>query len=235
MPEYVVQSPPVTALPVAGEVGRFQSAAFTASDVTMPLTPSKWGTIQIVNRLSSSRKTPTIWIHPASFPIRPKVQRCASRSGNGGDAQVRCGTNIPDRKGAMDCVYGYAASLDMTRRDLQGVQEKSLVARGRSARRSKRSAPIGPDASRVSSVGQSRSRGFKITLTVNGDDAPGGRPQPDDLEGARADFLPVRLLRAGSWRCHSVRYAVGCSLRFRKGDVMEVAIEGLGSLTVKVV
>ena len=74
------------------------------------------------------------------------------------------GRNIPVQN-AMDCVFGFAASLDMTRRDLQGVPKK-LGRPWEIGKAFEASAPVGP-VHPISEVGH-LDQG-KITLTVNGE------------------------------------------------------------------
>ena len=87
------------------------------------------------------------------------------------------GTNIAVEN-ALDCVYGYGLSLDMTRRDLQGEMKK-LGRPWEIGKAFERSAPCGP-IHPVTSIGHLP----EGNLTVNGErrDSARGRSEPDDLE-----------------------------------------------------
>jgi fumarylpyruvate hydrolase len=138
------------------------------------------------------------------------------------------GTNIAVED-ALDLVYGYALSLDMTRRDLQGEMKKA----GRPweiGKAFERSAPIGPIHT-VSEVGHLDSGA--ITLKVNGE-----LRQQGDLNQLiwktpeMISYLSEYFeLAAGDVIMTGTPSGVGPVV---KGDVMEMEIAGLGSLTVTV-
>lgn len=139
------------------------------------------------------------------------------------------GTNIPlDR--ALDHVWGYAVCLDMTRRDLQGEAKKQ----GRPweiGKAFERSGPVGPlvPVSRTGHLSQGR-----VELKVNG-----AVKQEGDLNQMiwkvpeMISYLSEYFeLKAGDIIMSGTPSGVGAVV---KGDVMEASIEGIGSLTVKVV
>lgn len=138
------------------------------------------------------------------------------------------GTNIAVAD-ALDLVFGYALSLDMTRRDLQGEMKKA----GRPweiGKAFERSAPIGPIHT-VSEVGHLDSGA--ITLKVNGE-----LRQQGDLNqliwktSEMISYLSEYFeLAAGDVIMTGTPSGVGPVV---KGDVMEMEIAGLGSLTVTV-
>jgi fumarylpyruvate hydrolase len=138
------------------------------------------------------------------------------------------GTNIPLDQ-ALDHVFGYALSLDMTRRDLQGAQKKM----GRPweiGKAFERSAPIGP-IHPVEASGHLE--GGAITLRVNGE-----LKQEGDLNQMiwkvpeMISYLSEYFeLGAGDVILSGTPSGVGPTV---KGDVMEVAVAGLGSLRVVV-
>ena len=138
------------------------------------------------------------------------------------------GTNIAVAD-ALDLVYGYALSLDMTRRDLQGEMKKA----GRPweiGKAFERSAPIGPIHT-VSEVGHLDSGA--ITLKVNCE-----LRQQGDLNqliwktSEMISYLSEYFeLAAGDVIMTGTPSGVGPVV---KGDVMEMEIAGLGSLTVTV-
>lgn len=138
------------------------------------------------------------------------------------------GTNIPVEH-AMDHVYGYALSLDMTRRDLQGEMKKA----GRPweiGKAFERSAPIGPIHT-VDTVGHLEDGA--ITLKVNGELRQQGDlnqliwKTPEMISYLSAFFE----LDAGDVIMTGTPSGVGPVV---KGDVMDVEIRALGTLTVTV-
>jgi len=138
------------------------------------------------------------------------------------------GTNI-SLENALDHVFGYALALDMTRRDLQGVAKKM----GRPweiGKAFERSAPIGPihPSSKIGHLDQGR-----IALTVNGE-----TQQEGDLNQMiwkvpeMISYLSEYFeLAAGDVILSGTPSGVGPTV---KGDVMELSIDGLGSMKVDV-
>ena len=182
-------------LPVAGyDACCFRCTASIASAATMPRTPSRWATTRTRSRPSSSRRTPTTSYSAASSPIRRRRTTCTTRSRWWWRSKSG-GADIPVEK-ALDHVFGYGVGLDMTRRDLQGKAKdmgrpwevgKAFEASA-PARRWCRRASIGhPIAGRDLARRQRRA-------------AADRRPQPDDLEGAGDDQLPLRPVHARARR-----------------------------------
>jgi fumarylpyruvate hydrolase len=139
------------------------------------------------------------------------------------------GTNIPVAQ-ALDHVWGYGVCLDMTRRDLQGEAKKA----GRPweiGKAFERSGPVGP-LRPVSEVGHP-SHG-RIELKVNGAVRQEGDlnqmiwkvPEMISYLSEYFELEPGDVIMSGT------PSGVGAVVR---GDIMEAMIEGLGSLTVKVV
>jgi len=139
------------------------------------------------------------------------------------------GTNISiaDAEGH---IFGYALSLDMTRRDLQGAQKKM----GRPweiGKAFERSAPIGP-IHPVSETGI-LNKGA-ISLQVNGDTRQEGDLNQmiwkvPEMISYLSEYFE---LAAGDVILSGTPSGVG---PVERGDVMQIAAEGLGSLTVRVV
>ncbi len=138
------------------------------------------------------------------------------------------GTNIAVED-ALDHVYGYAVSLDMTRRDLQGEQKKM----GRPweiGKAFERSAPIGP-IHPVESVGH-LSEG-RVELKVNGEVRQEGDlnqmiwkvPEMISYLSNYFELAPGDVIQSGT------PSGVG---PVEKGDEMIVHVDGLGDLTVRV-
>ncbi|CAN0249666.1 unnamed protein product, partial [Chrysoparadoxa australica] len=139
------------------------------------------------------------------------------------------GTDIPVDT-ALDHVWGYGVSLDMTRRDLQG-EAKKMGRPWEIGKAFERSGPVGP-LHPVSKVGHP-DHGL-VTLKVNGD-----LRQEGDLNQMiwkvpeMISYLSEYFeLRAGDVIMAGTPSGVDAISR---GDVMEATIDGLGTLTVKVV
>lgn len=144
-------------------------------------------------------------------------------------ALARGGRDIPADT-ALDCVFGYAVGLDMTRRDIQG----ELKAKGRSWEMGKafdQSAPISPIVP-ASRIGHPQ-RGA-ITLAVNsqprqhGDLADMIWPVADIIANLSGyvTLLPGDLIFTGT------PAGVG---KVERGDRLEGAVEGVGSLSLSIV
>ncbi|MEE4189334.1 MAG: fumarylacetoacetate hydrolase family protein [Roseobacter sp.] len=138
------------------------------------------------------------------------------------------GTNIP-LDSALDHVYGYALSLDMTRRDLQGVAKKM----GRPWEIGKAfdaSAPVGPIHT-VEEIGH-LSEG-KLTFAVNGETKQEGDlnqmiwkvPEMISYLSEYYTLAPGDVILSGT------PAGVG---PVAKGDVMTIAVDGLGEMSVTV-
>ena len=139
------------------------------------------------------------------------------------------GSEIPVEN-ALDHVFGYALSLDMTRRDLQGEQKK-LGRPWEIGKAFERSAPVGPvhPASVVGHLSSGR-----ITLKVDGT-----LRQEGDLNQMIwkvpemiAYLSEYFRLAGGDVILSGTPAGVGPVSR---GDIMEIEIDGLGSMRVNVV
>lgn len=139
------------------------------------------------------------------------------------------GANIPLTE-ALGHVWGYAVALDMTRRDLQN-EAKRLSRPWEIAKAFEHSAPVGPlqSAARIGHLERGR-----IELKVNG-----ALRQEGDLNQMIwkvpeiISYLSQYFeLTAGDVIMSGTPSGVG---PVKPGDVMEASIEGLESLTVKVV
>ncbi|MFP4539100.1 MAG: fumarylacetoacetate hydrolase family protein [Dichotomicrobium sp.] len=139
------------------------------------------------------------------------------------------GTNIAVAD-ALDHVYGYAAGIDMTRRDLQG-EAKKLGRPWDVAKSFEHSAPCGPvvPASRIGHPGQGA-----ITLDINGERRQQGDlnqmiwkvPEMIAILSEYFDLCPGDLIMSGT------PSGVGA---VQRGDVMHGRVAGVGEITVKVV
>ena len=143
-------------------------------------------------------------------------------------ALARGGCDIPAAS-ALDCVFGYAVGLDMTRRDIQG----ELKAKGRSWEMGKafdQSAPIS-SIMPASRIGHPQ-RGA-ITLKVNSQSRQHG--DLSDMIWPVADIIAnlsgYVTLQPGDLIFTGTPAGVG---RVAPGDRLEGTVEGVGSLSVAI-
>ena len=227
MADFVIPAPPVPTIPVAGG-GAFPvrrvyciGRNYAAHAVEMGHDPDREAPFffqKNPNNLDASGEFP---YPPQSSDVHHEVELVvALKSG---------GTNIPVES-ALDHVWGYAVSLDMTRRDLQGEAKKQ----GRPweiGKAFERSAPVGA-LTPVSGLGDLTNG--RVELKVNG-----ALKQEGDLNqmiwkvpemiSYLSDYFE---LQAGDVIMSGTPSGVGPVV---KGDTMDASIEGLGTLTVKVV
>ena len=144
-------------------------------------------------------------------------------------ALAKGGDNIPVEK-ALDCVYGYAVGLDMTRRDLQG-EAKKMGRPWEVGKAVEASAPCGPLIP-ASKIGHP-SKGA-VWLDVNGQ-----RRQTGDLSqliwnipDTIAYLSGLFTLAPGDLIMTGTPAGVGA---VKKGDVMKGGVEGIGEIEVRVV
>lgn len=141
----------------------------------------------------------------------------------------RGGKNIPIDQ-ALDCVWGYAVGIDMTRRDLQG-EAKKLGRPWEVGKAFENSAPMGPI---VPAAKTGPLTSGIITLKVNGILRQEGNlnqliwkiPEMISYLSEYFELKPGDIIMTGT------PAGVGPVVR---GDVMEGHVEGVGSLTVTVI
>ncbi|SFR46904.1 fumarylacetoacetate hydrolase family protein [Litoreibacter janthinus] len=227
MTEYVIETPPVVAIPVTGTDAKFPvrrvyciGRNYAAHAVEMGHDPDREDPFFF-------QKNPNNLDVSGEFPYPPHTSDVhheaellvALKTG---------GTNIPLDK-ALDHVFGYGLSLDMTRRDLQGIQKKM----GRPweiGKAFERSGPCGP-LHPVSEVGHPDHG--RLEFKVNGElrqEADLNQmiwkvPEMISYLSEYFELAPGDVIMSGT---PSGVAAV------EKGDVMVMTIEGLGSLEVKV-
>jgi fumarylpyruvate hydrolase len=227
MADFVIPLPPAPSIPVSGG-GAFPvrrvyciGRNYAAHAVEMGHDPNRESPFffqKNPNNLDSSGEFP---YPPHSSDVHHEVELVvALKSG---------GTNIPVDK-ALDHVWGYAVALDMTRRDLQGEAKKQ----GRPweiGKAFERSGPVGP-LQPVTKVGHPAAG--RIELKVNG-----ALKQEGDMNQMiwkvpeMISYLSEYFeLQAGDIIMSGTPSGVGPVV---KGDKMDAMIEGLGSLSVKVV
>ena len=227
MTKFVFETPAVTALPVTGEDAMFPvrrvyciGRNYAAHAIEMGHDPDKEDPFffqKNPNNLDITGEFP----YPAeSSDVHHEAEMLVALKSGGSDILLN---------DALDHVFGYGLSLDMTRRDLQGIQKKM----GRPweiGKAFERSAPCGP-LHAVSEVGHPDHG--RLELTVNG-----AVRQEADLNQMiwkvpeMISYLSRYFeLAAGDVIMSGTPSGVAA---VEKGDVMVLTIDGLGALEVKV-
>ncbi len=228
MTRYAIEVPPVVALPVAGTDATFPvrrvyciGRNYAAHAIEMGHDPDREPPFFF-------QKNPNNLDPSGEFPYPPHSSDVHH------EAEIAVmlktgGTNISVDQ-ALTHVFGYALSLDMTRRDLQGAQKKM----GRPweiGKAFERSAPVGP-IHPASEIGHPDHGA--IELKVNGVVKQEGDlnqmiwkvPEMIAYLSEYFELAPGDVILSGT------PSGVG---PVEKGDVMELSAEGLGSMTVTVV
>ncbi len=228
MTEYVIDAPRPVTLPVAGTDARFPvrrvyciGRNYAAHAIEMGHDPDREDPFffqKNPDNLDTSGEFP---YPPKSSDVHHEIEIAVMlKSG---------GTNIPLER-ALDHVYGYALALDMTRRDLQGEMKKA----GRPweiGKAFERSAPVGP-VHPVSEVGHPDHG--RVALTVNGELRQEGDLNQmiwkvPEMISYLSDYFE---LAAGDVILSGTPSGVAA---VEKCDTMDLSVEGLGHMTVKVV
>ncbi len=228
MTDYAIDVPPVVALPIADSQTQFPvrrvyciGRNYAAHAIEMGHDPDREPPFffqKNPNNLDPSGEFP---YPPHSSDVHHEVEVAVMlKSG---------GTNIAIAD-AEAHVFGYALSLDMTRRDLQGAQKKM----GRPweiGKAFERSAPVGP-IHPVSQTGLLNEGA--ISLRVNGEVRQEGDMNQmiwkvPEMISYLSEYFE---LAAGDVILTGTPSGVG---PVERGDTMELSAEGLGSFTVKVV
>ncbi|MEY4891345.1 MAG: hypothetical protein RIQ75_2475 [Pseudomonadota bacterium] len=227
MPDFVIPAPTTPSIPVSGG-GAFPvrrvyciGRNYAAHAIEMGHDPDREAPFFFQKNPNNLDSTGEFPYPPHSTDVHHEVELVvALKSG---------GSNIPLDQ-ALNHVWGYAVSLDMTRRDLQGEAKKQ----GRPweiGKAFERSGPVGPlhSAEKVGHMDHGR-----IELKVNG-----ALKQEGDMNQMiwkvpeMISYLSEYFeLQAGDVIMSGTPSGVGAVVR---GDVMEASIEGLGNLVVKVV
>ena len=164
------------------------------------------------------------------FPYPPQARRRASRDSRWWSRCSRGGSDIPVER-ALDCVFGYAVGLDMTRRDLQGEAKKL----GRPWEVGKAFEASAPCSEIVPAAAIGHPAKGAVWLDVNGKRRADRRPRPADLEGAGDDRLSLRPVRPCGRAISSSRARRPASVAVKRGDVLHGGVDGIGEIEVKVV
>ena len=228
MTDYVIETPPVVTLPVAGSEAKFPvrrvyciGRNYAAHAIEMGHDPDREPPFFF-------QKNPDNLDASGEFPYPVKTSDVhheaemlvALKSG---------GTNIPVSE-ALDHVFGYGLSLDMTRRDLQG-QAKKMGRPWEIGKAFERSAPVGPIFT-VQEVGHLDEG--PVVLRVNGEVRQEGDLNQliwkvPEMISYLSDYFE---LAAGDVILSGTPSGVG---PVAVGDTMELSIKGLGTLNVRVV
>ena len=227
MSDYVIPQPPTATIPVVGG-GAFPvrrvyciGRNYAAHAVEMGHDPDREPPFffqKNPNNLDASGNFP---YPPHSSDVHHEAELLvALKSG---------GTNIA-LEDALDHVWGYGVSLDMTRRDLQG-QAKKMGRPWEIGKAFERSAPVGP-LKAVAVTGHLDAG--RVEMKVNGELRQEGDMNQmiwkvPEMIAYLSDYFE---LAAGDVILSGTPAGVG---PVERGDVMEVYIEGLDTLTVKVV
>ncbi|MCJ8309162.1 MAG: fumarylacetoacetate hydrolase family protein [Rhizobiaceae bacterium] len=227
MSDYVIPQPPTATIPVVGG-GAFPvrrvyciGRNYAAHAVEMGHDPDREPPFffqKNPNNLDASGNFP---YPPHSSDVHHEAELLvALKSG---------GTNIA-LEDALDHVWGYGVSLDMTRRDLQG-QAKKMGRPWEIGKAFERSAPVGP-LKAVAETGHLDAG--RVEMKVNGELRQEGDMNQmiwkvPEMIAYLSDYFE---LAAGDVILSGTPAGVG---PVERGDVMEVYIEGLDTLTVKVV
>ena len=227
MPNYVISTPQIIGLPIDGVDDLFPvrrvyciGRNYAAHAIEMGHDPDREPPFFFQKNPNNLDPSGTFPYPPHSADVHHEAEMyVALKSG---------GTNIAVED-ALDCVYGYGLSLDMTRRDLQG-QMKKMGRPWEIGKAFERSAPCGP-VHPASTIGHPTAG--HLALTVNGKTRQEGDlnqmiwkvPEMISYLSEYFELAPGDVIQSGT------PAGVG---PIKKGDVMVVTIDGLGSLSVTV-
>lgn len=225
---FVVEPPPVPAIPVAGTDQLFPvhrvycvGRNYAAHAVEMGHDPNKEPPFFFGKNPDNLDVSGNFPYPAASSDVHHEVEMVvALKSG---------GTDIPVEK-ALDCVFGYGVGLDMTRRDLQ-AKAKDM---GRPWEVGKAFEASAPCSALVPADKIGHPAEGAIWLDVNGE-----RKQTGDLNqmiwkvAEMISYLSgLFTLRAGDVIMSGTPSGVGA---VKKGDVLSAHVDGVGDLEVRVV
>ena len=227
MPSYAIETPPIVGLPIVGSDALFPvrrvyciGRNYAAHAVEMGHDPDREPPFffqKNPNNLDPSGEFP---YPPHSSDVHHEVEVAVMLKSGGTNIQV---------DDALDHVFGYALSLDMTRRDLQGAQKKM----GRPweiGKASEKSAPVGP-VHTISDTGYLDAG--SLTLGVNGELRQEGDLSQmiwkvPEMISYLSEYFEIA---GGDVILSGTPAGVGPIV---KGDVIEIAADGLGSMRVTV-
>ena len=226
--QFAIERPPVVALPVAGKDVLFPvrrvyciGRNYAAHAIEMGHDPDREDPFFFQKNADNLNPSGEFPYPPKTSDVHHEAEVAVMLKSGGRDISV---------EKALDHVYGYALALDMTRRDLQGIQKK-LGRPWEIGKAFEASAPVGPihPASEIGHPSEGR-----IALKVNGELRQEGDlnqmiwkvPEQIAYLSEYYELAPGDVILSGT---PSGVAAV------ERGDVMELSVDGLGSMTVKVV
>ncbi len=227
MTSFAIETPPVVALPIAGSDKKFPvrrvyciGRNYAAHAIEMGHDPDREPPFffqKNANNLDPSGQFP---YPPNTSDVHHEVEMAVMLKSGGENIAV---------SDALDRVYGYALSLDMTRRDLQGEQKK-LGRPWEIGKAFERSAPVGV-IHPVASVGHPDQG--RVELRVNGDVKQEGDLNQmiwkvPEMISYLSDYFE---LASGDVILSGTPAGVGPIVA---GDVMQISVEGLGSMDITV-
>lgn len=228
MIQYAIETPPVVALPVAGQDALFPvrriyciGRNYAAHAIEMGHDPDREDPFFFQKNPDNLDPSGTFPYPPKTSDVHHEAEMLVALKSGGRNISVDT---------ALDHVFGYGLALDMTRRDLQGIAKKA----GRPweiGKAFEHSAPCGP-VHPVSEVGH-LSAG-RVELKVNGEVRQEGDlnqmiwkvPEMISYLSEYFELAPGDVILSGT------PSGVG---PVAKGDTLDLSIEGLGSLTVSVI
>ena len=228
MPSFAIAPPPVVTLPIAGSDAVFPvrrvyciGRNYAAHTIEMGGDPNREAPFFFQKNPDNLDPSGEFPYPPNSSDVHHEAELAVMlKSG---------GMNISVAR-ALDHVYGYALALDMTRRDLQAAQ-KQLRRPWEIGKAFERSAPVGPvhPAAVVGHPSDGR-----IALKVNGAPRQEGNLnhmiwKVPEMISYLSDYFE---LAAGDVILSGTPSGVAS---VERGDVMELRVEGLGAMTVKVI
>ncbi len=225
---FVIHPNPVPVLPVEGAAGVFPvhrifciGRNYAAHAVEMGHDPDKEPPFFFLKHAGAVIADGTFPYPPETSDVHHEVEMVV--------ALAKGGKDIPVGQ-ALEHVYGYGIGLDMTRRDLQ-AEAKKLGRPWEVAKSFEGSAPCGPlvPASRIGHPDRGR-----VLLKVNGEVRQDGDLNQMIWKVPEMISVLSRFfgLRPGDLIMSGTPSGVGA---VRRGDIMEASIEGVGSLSVRVV
>ena len=227
MPQFAIEVPPVVVLPIATNSALFPvrrvyciGRNYAAHAIEMGHDPDREPPFFFQKNPDNLTSSGTFPYPPQSEDVHHEVEVAVMLKSGGTDIAVG---------DALDHVFGYALSLDMTRRDLQAVQKKM----GRPweiGKAFERSAPTGP-VHPVSEIGHLEEG--RIALTVNDEVRQDGDINQmiwkvPEIIACLSEYFE---LAAGDVILSGTPAGVG---PVERGDTMIAEAEGLGSMTVSV-
>ncbi|CTQ51945.1 Fumarylpyruvate hydrolase [Roseibium album] len=228
MSDFVIELPEIATLPVKGTDGLFPvrrvyciGRNYAAHAVEMGHDPDKEPPFFFQKNPNNLDVSGTFPYPPHSADVHHEAELAVALKSGGKNIAV---------KDALDHVYGYGVSLDMTRRDLQGQAKKM----GRPWEVGKAFEDSAPITALVPAAESGHPDSGVIRLTVNGDVRQEGDLNQmiwkiPEMISYLSDYFE---LAAGDVILTGTPSGVG---PVERGDKMEVTVDGLPSLEVTVV